>query len=156
MRDGACFPVIRCKMTETTMRADCNAAGRAGPWKVIVSEKQVPIGPMSCLEISISRKVVLFNCTMTLTAKGTSMEILEERVNYGLKGNSPGPEGRNAFREAYTSAGQFSTEHLKTSIQSFFATCRLPRYPEFWRCYRTGTLFLGPHWKRSLKVSIIC
>jgi hypothetical protein len=44
-------------------------------------------------------------------------------------------------------AGQISTEHLKTSIQPFFATCRLLRYPEFWRCYRNRHTFLGPHWK---------
>jgi hypothetical protein len=50
-----------------------------------------------------------------------------------------------------SSPGQFSTEHLKTSIQPFFATCRLPRYPEFWRCYRNRHTFLGPHWKRSMK-----
>jgi hypothetical protein len=49
------------------------------------------------------------------------------------------------------SAGQISTEHLKTSIQPFFATCRLPRYPEIWRCYRNRHTFLGPHWKRSMK-----
>ncbi len=29
------------------------------------------------------------------------------------------------------SGGQISTKHLKTSIRPFFATCRLPRYPEF-------------------------
>ena len=50
-----------------------------------------------------------------------------------------------------TSPGQISTKHLKTSIKPFFATCRLPRYPEFWRCYRPRHTFLGPHWKRSLK-----
>jgi hypothetical protein len=47
--------------------------------------------------------------------------------------------------------GQISTKHLKTSIRPFFATCRLPQYPEFWRCVETGKLFLGPHCKRSLK-----
>jgi hypothetical protein len=29
------------------------------------------------------------------------------------------------------SGGQISTKHLKTSIRPFFATCRLPQYPEF-------------------------
>jgi hypothetical protein len=101
MRDGARFPVICCKMTETTMRADCDVTGRVGPWKVTTSEKQVPIGPMSCLEMLISREVVLFNRTMTLTAKGTAMEVLEERINYSSKGNCPSPKKRNAAREAY-------------------------------------------------------
>ncbi len=50
-----------------------------------------------------------------------------------------------------TSGGQISTKHLKTSIRPFFATCRLPQYPEFWRCYRPRHTFLGPHCKRSLK-----
>ncbi len=50
-----------------------------------------------------------------------------------------------------TSGGQISTKHQKTSTKPFFATCRLPQYPGFWKCVETGTLFLGPHWKRSLK-----
>ena len=50
-----------------------------------------------------------------------------------------------------TSGGQISTKHLTTSIRPFFATCRLPQYPEFWRCVEPGILFLGPHCKRSLK-----
>jgi hypothetical protein len=45
------------------------------------------------------------------------------------------------------SGGQISTKHLKTSIRPFFATCRLPQNPEFWRCYRPRHTFLGPHWK---------
>ncbi len=49
------------------------------------------------------------------------------------------------------SGGQILTKHQKTSIKPFFATCRLPQYPEFWRCVETGTHFLGLHWKRSLK-----
>ncbi len=52
---------------------------------------------------------------------------------------------------AWISGGQISTKHQKTSTKPFFATCRLLQYPEFWRCVETGTLFLGPHWKRSLK-----
>jgi hypothetical protein len=51
-----------------------------------------------------------------------------------------------------SSGGQISTKHLKTSIRTFFATCRLPQNPEFWRCYRPRHTFLGPHWKRSLKI----
>ena len=49
------------------------------------------------------------------------------------------------------SGGQISTKHQNTSIKPFFATCRLPQNPEFWRCYRPRHTFLGPHWKRSLK-----
>ncbi len=45
------------------------------PWRVVASEKQVPIGPMNCMEISVSRKVTLFNRTITLTTKGTAMDI---------------------------------------------------------------------------------
>ncbi len=30
-----------------------------------------------------------------------------------------------------SSGGQISTKHQKTSIKPFFATCRLPQYPEF-------------------------
>jgi hypothetical protein len=41
-------------------------------------------------------------------------------------------------------AGQISTEHLKTSIQYFFATCRLPRLHKFRRCYRNRHTFFGP------------
>ncbi len=52
----------------------------------------------------------------------------------------------------YSSGGQISTKHLKTSTRPFFATCRLPQNPEFWRCYRPRHTFLGPHWKRSLKI----
>ncbi len=32
---------------------------------------------------------------------------------------------------SFTSGGQISTKHQKTSIKPFFATCRLPQYPEF-------------------------
>ncbi len=54
------------------------------------------------------------------------------------------------------SPGQISTKHLKTSIKPFFVTCRLPQYPEFWRCVETGTLFWGRTGNDSWKVSIIC
>ncbi len=52
---------------------------------------------------------------------------------------------------SWCSGGQISTKHLTTSIRPFFASCRLPQYPEFWRCVEPGILFLGPHCKRSLK-----
>jgi hypothetical protein len=61
------------------------------------------------------------------------------------------PDKGEVRDDTVSSGGQISTKHLKTSIRPFFATCRLPHYPEFWRCVETGTLFLGPHWKRSLK-----
>jgi hypothetical protein len=36
------------------------------------------------------------------------------------------------FKKPVTdSGGQISTKHQKTSIKPFFATCRLPQYPEF-------------------------
>ena len=33
--------------------------------------------------------------------------------------------------QPWHSGGQISTKHQKTSIKPFFATCRLPQYPEF-------------------------
>jgi hypothetical protein len=68
-------------MTETAIRADCDATGRAGVWRVAASEKQVPMSPMSCLEISSSNKVVLFNHTLPLRTNGMAMETLEEWTN---------------------------------------------------------------------------
>jgi hypothetical protein len=44
----------------------------------------------------------------------------------------------------FTRAGQISTEHLKTYIQHFFETCRLPRLHKFRRCYRNRHTFFGP------------
>ncbi len=44
----------------------------------------------------------------------------------------------------YIRAGQISTKHLKTSVQHFFATCRLPRLHKFRRCYRNRHTFFGP------------
>ena len=43
----------------------------------------------------------------------------------------------------HVSGGQISTKHLKTSIRPFFATCRLPQNPEFWRCYRPRHTWLS-------------
>jgi hypothetical protein len=89
MRDGVHFPVICCKMTEIMMQADCDSGGRVKPWRMIAMEKLVPIGPRSCMEISTSRRATLFNRTMVLAENGTATEALEERVNCGLKGQSP-------------------------------------------------------------------
>ncbi len=61
MRDGAQFPVIHCKMTETVMQADCGTRSELGPWRMIVIEKLVPISPRDCLNISDSGKATLFN-----------------------------------------------------------------------------------------------
>jgi hypothetical protein len=52
MRDGAQFPVVHCKMTETVMQADCGTRGELGPWRMIAIEKLVPISPRDCLNIS--------------------------------------------------------------------------------------------------------
>jgi hypothetical protein len=38
MRDGARFPIVHCKMTETAMRADFDATGGMGAWKVTAFE----------------------------------------------------------------------------------------------------------------------
>ena len=81
MKDGACIPIVHCKMTETAIMADCYATDRAGVWRVAASEKQVPMSPMSCLEISSSNKVVLFNHTLPLRTNGMAMETLEEWTN---------------------------------------------------------------------------
>jgi hypothetical protein len=54
MRDGVRFPVVRCKMTETVMQADCDSGGRVGPWRMIAMEKLVLVSPRGCIEISDS------------------------------------------------------------------------------------------------------
>jgi hypothetical protein len=101
MRDGVRFPVIQCKMTETVMQADCDARGKVEPWKVIVLEKQVPIGPMSCMEISVSRNTALFNRTVALAGSGTAMDALEERINYDSRGNCPSMGSQSTSGKAY-------------------------------------------------------
>jgi hypothetical protein len=60
MRDGAQFPVIHCKMTETVMQADCGTKGELGPWRMIGIERLVPISPRDCLSISDSGEATLF------------------------------------------------------------------------------------------------
>ncbi len=74
------------------MQANCDSGGGIGPWKMIEIEKLIPISPRDCLNISESRKVTLFGHTMTLTANGTGMRTLEERVNCDARGKVP-PEG---------------------------------------------------------------
>jgi hypothetical protein len=101
MRDGARFPVIRCKMTETTMQAGCDSGGRVKPWRIIAMEKLVPISPRSCMEISASGRVTLFNRTMVLAENGTATETLEERVNCGLKGQRPNGGSPGVTGKAY-------------------------------------------------------
>ena len=78
MRDGAQFPVIHCKMTETVMQADCGTRGELGPWRMIAIEKLVPISPRDCLNILDSGKTTLFNRAVTLTRNGIAIETLEE------------------------------------------------------------------------------
>ncbi len=67
MRDGAQFPVIHCKMTETVMQAGCGSKGELKPWRMIAIEKLVPISPRDCLNISDSGKATLFDQTVVLT-----------------------------------------------------------------------------------------
>jgi hypothetical protein len=101
MRDGVRFPAVYCKMTETTMQADCDHGGTAKPWRMIALEKLIPIGPRSCMEVSTSKKVILFNRTVTLTDGGTAMDTLEERVGHDRKGHCPGGGSPGATRRAY-------------------------------------------------------
>jgi hypothetical protein len=101
MRDGVRFPVIHCRMTETVMQADCDARGKVEPWKVIALEKQVSIAPLSCMEMSVSRKTALFNCTVTLTGSSTAMDALEERINYESRGNCPSMGSQSTSGKAY-------------------------------------------------------
>ncbi len=89
MRDGVQFPVVHCKMTETVMQADCGSRGELGPWRMITTEKLVPISPRDCLEISDSGKATLFDHTVTLIRNGTAMKTLEERVNCDSRSRGP-------------------------------------------------------------------
>jgi len=75
MRDKAQFPVVHCKMTETVMQASCDPGGGIGPWKMIEIEKLAPITPR-------------------VTANGTGVRTLEERVNCGTQG--PGSARRSS------------------------------------------------------------
>ncbi len=102
MRDGVRFPVTCCKMTETMMQADCDSGGKVKPRRMVVMEKLIPIGPRSCMEISTSRRVTLFNHTIVLAENGTAMETLEERVNCGPKGQCPSKGNLGTSGKAYT------------------------------------------------------
>jgi hypothetical protein len=97
MRDGIRFPAVYCKMTETTMQADCDYGGKAKPWRVVALEKLIPIGPRSCMEVSTSRKVILLNRTVALTDDGTAME---ERVGYDRRGHCFGGGKPGATKKA--------------------------------------------------------
>jgi hypothetical protein len=101
LRDGARFPVIHCKMTETIMQADCDSEGKVKPWRMVALERLVPIDPRSCMEVLTSRKVTLFNRTAMLAEDGTAVETLEERINCGLKGQCPSGGGAGAVGKAY-------------------------------------------------------
>ncbi len=102
MRDGVGFPVTHCKMTETMMQADCDSGGRVKPWRMISMEKLILISPRSCMEISTSRKVTLFNRTIVLAENGTAMETLEKQVNCGMKGQRPSGGSPGTPGKAYT------------------------------------------------------
>ncbi len=101
MRDGVQFPVIRCKMTETVMQADCDPRGETGPWWMITMEKLVPISPRGCMEISASGRVNLFDRAVALTRNGTAMGISEERVNCDSRGRGPIRRGPGVPGKAY-------------------------------------------------------
>jgi hypothetical protein len=89
MRDGVQFPVVRCKMTETVMQADCDSRSGTGPWRMIAIERLIPISPQGCMEISDSGRATLFDRAVTLTRNGTAMETSEERVNCDSGGRGP-------------------------------------------------------------------
>jgi hypothetical protein len=101
MRDGARFPVVHCKITETVMQADCDSRGRSGPWRMITMEKLVPVSPQGCMEISDSRRVTLLDRAMALTGNGTAMETSEERVNCDSRGRGPIRKGSGVPGKAY-------------------------------------------------------
>ncbi len=101
MRDGVRFPVVRCKMTETVMQADCDSGGRVGPWRMITMEKLVPVSPRGCMEISDSRRVALFDRVVALAENGTATETSEERVNCDSRGRSPNGRGLGVLGKAY-------------------------------------------------------
>jgi hypothetical protein len=101
MRDGAQFPVIHCKMTETVMRADCGSKGELEPWRMIAIEKLVPISPQDCLDASDSGKAILFEHTVTLTRNGTAMKTLEERVNCDSRSRNPTRRSSGGPRRAH-------------------------------------------------------
>jgi hypothetical protein len=89
MRDGVQFPVIHCRMTETVMQADCDLKGGTGSWRMITIEKQGPVSPQGCMEISDSGRATLFDRTVTLLRNGTAMEALEERINCDSRSRGP-------------------------------------------------------------------
>ncbi len=101
MRDGAQFPVVHCKMTETVLQADCGSKGELRPWRMIAIEKLVPMSPRDCLNISDSGKATLFDQTVTLTRNGTAVKALEERVNCDLRSQDPIRRSSGGSRKAH-------------------------------------------------------
>jgi hypothetical protein len=87
MGPGSRFPVIHCKLTETALRGDCGTTGKMNAWCVVVLEKLIPIEPRSCMEISSSGRVVLFNQTIQVGTNGMATDTQEERVNLSPEGN---------------------------------------------------------------------
>jgi hypothetical protein len=119
MRDGVRFPVTRCKMTEMIIQADCDSGGKVKPWRIVAMEKLIPIAPSSCMEVSTSRRVTLFNRRIALTGDGMAMETLEERANCGPKGQCPSggslikktiARGGNDIVPNYVAGGMDTTE----------------------------------------------
>ncbi len=103
MRDGAKFPVIHCKMTETVMQADCGTRGELGPWRMSAIERLVPISPRDCLNILDTGEAILLNRAVTLTRNGMAIETLEERVTVTQEAGIPS-EGAQVGRGELTSS----------------------------------------------------
>ncbi len=99
MRDKAQFSVVHCKMTETVMQASCDSGGGIGPWEVIGIEKLAPIAPRDCLSAFETGRVTLLGHMVNLTANGTGMKILEERINCG-------PQGQGSTRRSSGGPGR--------------------------------------------------
>jgi hypothetical protein len=107
MRDKAQFPVVHCKMTETVMQASCDPGGGTGSWKVIEFEKLTPITPRDCLNVFETKKAILLGHVVNLTANGTGMKTLEERVNCG-------PQGQGS---AQRSSGGPGRPHIQLTVK---------------------------------------
>ncbi len=64
-------------------------------------ERLVPVSPRGCMEISESRRAILFDRMIALTKNGTATETSEERVNCDLRGRSPDRKGSGVPGKAH-------------------------------------------------------